>query len=339
VSESANVFRIKAKTLSAVLSKMMGVPVSRATYQTKPLQGGTVGDVRLVTGVAVCPDGDVPYKVVLKTQKKWTRHGDPLSWRREYDLYNSGLCALFGDGLCWPTCYHSEEAVNETRLWLEYIDGVTGAQLTIEHNEQAATELGRFQGRVFSETPHTLQNFPNLSKADGMKNFYLHYRSWDEVYDYVRKANCDIPPHLCKMIIDADEKSADVWKSIEKLPVVLCHRDFWVTNIFVSDGKIRLIDWDTTGWGYLGEDVISLIADESDVNQMLELYNRLVPAYRRGFQEFADISQIPSLYVYERIVMHFGYRLVEWYLDADSPERKALQVETLQKIYEMGKMS
>jgi len=46
---------------------------------------------------------------------------------------------------------------------------------------------------------------------------------------------------------------------IERLPVVLCHRDFWVANIFYKDQKILLLDWDTTGWGYMGEDIASWI--------------------------------------------------------------------------------
>jgi hypothetical protein len=33
----------------------------------------------------------------------------------------------------------------------------------------------------------------------------------------------------------------------------------------------------------------------------------------------------------------FGYRLIEWYLNAESPAEKNLHLETLQKIYEMGK--
>ena len=32
----------------------------------------------------------------------------------------------------------------------------------------------------------------------------------------------------------------------------------------------------------------------------------------------------------------YGYRLVEWFMDAELPEEKVLQIDTLQKIYEMG---
>jgi len=52
------------------------------------------------------------------------------------------------------------------------------------------------------------------------------------------------------------------------LPIVLCHRDFWIENIFLSQGKLRLIDWDCVGWGFAGEDIASLIADDKDVEYM-----------------------------------------------------------------------
>jgi hypothetical protein len=47
-------------------------------------------------------------------------------------------------------------------------------------------------------------------------------------------------------------------------------------QIYSSDDKIALIDWDTAGWGYMGEGIASLIADESDVNYMTEYYNRCI---------------------------------------------------------------
>ena len=137
------------------------------------------------------------------------------------------------------------------------------------------------------------------------------------------------------MIISADNNAENIWSCVETLPVVFCHRDFWVTNIFYVDGNIMLIDWDTTGWGYMGEDIISLIADEADVDHMVEYYRKCVPAYCRGFSEYADITHITDLYIRERTILHFGYRLVECYLDADSDDKKELQINTLQKIYEM----
>ena len=332
---------INHEALTRVLSKMLGMKIIRADCQIGQLHGGTLGDVRLVTGMArTAGGGELPYSVVLKTQKKWERYGDPLSWRREYDLYTSELGATFSCSFRWPACYHAEINIeeNETQLWMEYIDGVSGKDLTVEMLEQAALELGRWQGRLYAEQPIFLRKLTNLGRAEDLKNYYLHYRSWNVVYDYIRANDCEIPGHLCEMLIEVDDNADEIWNRIEKLPIVLCHRDFWVANIIHSNGKVILIDWDTTGWGYLGEDIKSLVADEADLDHMVECYRKCVPAYYRGFSEYADVSYIADHCVHEMILVNVGYRLVENYIYAESPDEKTLQVNVLQKIYEMGDM-
>jgi len=315
---------------------MLDTNITHVDYETEQLQGGTVGNVTLIKGMAYSSAGkELPFKVVLKITKKWERYNDPDSWRREYDLYASCLGEFFTDELNWPTCYHMEITDNETRLWLEYIDGISGQDLTGEMYERASYELGRFQGKLYADTPPELKTITNLSEPEAMEKFYRHYKSWDIVYDYVHSDASEIPKHLCEMIISADENADDVFRNVNNLPVVLCHRDFWITNIFYNSGHIALIDWDTTGWGYLGEDITSLIADEADIDNMIENYHRCVSAYRRGFSEYVDISHIDNLYIKERIVLHFGYRLVEWYLHAKTPKEKQFHVATLQKIYEI----
>ena len=329
---------INERALVQALCNMLNTEIKQADFQTTQLHGGTLGDVQLVTGNCETADGrTMPYKIVSKTQKKWKRHGDPGSWRREYDLYKSDFGALFSDSFRWAKCYLAQinEEENETEIWMEYIEGVSGLDLTGDMYERAAEELGRFQGRLYAERPAVLQNLTNLSKVEYVKGFYLHYRSWKEVYDYIRSDDCEIPKHICKMLIDVDENENEIWSCIEKLPIVLCHRDFWVTNIIHGDNKTILIDWDTAGWGYLGEDIASLIADEADVPNMAEYYQRCVSSYYRGFSEYVDVSHITKHCVRELILLLFGYRIVEWYKFAKTPDGKTLHLNTLQNVYEM----
>lgn len=330
---------IKSETLTYVLSKILGTNIVHADYKIKQLQGGTLGNVQLVTGTANTTDGKkLPYNVVWKKQKKWERYSDPNSWRREYDLYTSDFGKLFNDSLRWPECYHTEINGDEIQIWMEYVNGTSGLNLTGEMYERAARELGRFQGRLYVEQPVILQTLTNLSKVDYMKNFYLHYRSWNEVYDYIRSSDCPIPKHLCDMLINIDTHSDEIFNRIERLPIVLCHRDFWVANIFSHNDKILLIDWDTAGWGYMGEDIASLIADEADVNHMVEYYRRCVRAYYTGFSEYANTPNFPDHCIYEFILLGFGYRLVESYKFTESPNEKMYHLNMLQKIYEMKEL-
>jgi thiamine kinase-like enzyme len=133
------------------------------------------------------------------------------------------------------------------------------------------------------------------------------------------------------MLIEADDSADEIWSHIEALPIVLCHRDFWITNIFYKDGKIILIDWDTAGWGYVGEDIKSLIADEADVDHMLLYYQKCIPAYYKGFSEYADLSHIKRHCIREMILAHYGYRLVEWYIDAKAPDKKHCKLALCKK--------
>ncbi len=329
---------IELEKLIYTLSKRFNTNIISTDYETVPLHGGTVGNVQLVTGIAETEDGEkLPYRIVLKIQKKWERFGDPDSWRREYDLYSSDLATTFSQAFRWPECYHAEfnPEGNEYYLWLEYIEGVTGLDLTADMFEKAALELGRFQGKLYAEQPPALQSLTNLSDHDLMKKRYLHYRSWPVVYDYIRSEDCELPVHLRQMLINIDEQADEIFTRIDKLPRVLCHRDFWITNIIYTEGKFAVIDWDTSGWGYMGEDLASLIADESDIDKMVEFYERCIPAYYKGFSEYADVSQNSDHCVYQMILLAFGYRLIEGYINSESEEEKRNHVHTLQKIYEM----
>jgi hypothetical protein len=325
-------------TLKHVLNKSLNRKIINTDYQIKELHGGTLGDVKLISGNAESIDNEkILYKIVKKIQKKWKRHGDPNSWRREYDLYTSDLGGYFSDTFSWPEIYYTKmnENEDEIQIWMEYIDGVSGLNLTGGMYEFAAEELGSFQGKLYAKKPDFLKNFSNLSSVEYMENFYLHYRSWKVVYDYIRSDDCKIPRHLCKMLIDTDENFDEILNRIKNLPIVLCHRDFWVTNIFYQNGRLFLIDWDTAGWGYFGEDLASLIADEADIMNMVEHYHKCIPAYYKGFSEYVDVSHIKDNCVYELILLMFGYRIVEWYINGKTDSEKTMHIDTLQKVYEM----
>lgn len=364
----AEQIQIKSETLSHVLSKMLSVDIIRASCQTKQLQGGTLGDVRLVTGMAETIEGKkLPYKVVLKIQKKWERPGDPDSWRREYDLYTSDFGKVFADLLRWPEYYHAEMNDEEIHLWIEYIDGISGDRLEIETLELAATELGRFQGKIYKQK-EMLRNTNFLSEPDALRKNYEQWHTQTFSYEFLisdqcrlpgflkqmlkngeiqlysgksfeygclRSVRCDIPEYLKQMLFDIDDNRDAIFNSLKRLPVVLCHRDFWIENIFLSDGRIRLIDWDCAGFGYLGEDIASLIYDDTETENLHEYFRRIIPAYIKGISEYLEVPQDFNKYIQKMILIVFGYRTVQDYIFTQSPDAKEEQVKRLQKIYEM----
>jgi hypothetical protein len=317
---------------------MLGKTVISADCQIERLHGGTLGDVRLVAGTAETAGGRrIPVKAVWKTQKKWERRGDPGSWRREYDLYTSELHTVFTDRLRWPVCYHAEIHDDEIQLWLEYIDGVSGGGLTADMMEQAAEELGRLQGRLYAQPPAFLKDAANLNTKEYLQTEYRHWTPETAEYQYLRAGDCALPEHLRRMLTGMDDQADAMLERIERLPVVFCHQDFWIENVFWTDGKIRLIDWDTTGWGYLGEDVAALIADEIQYENLDEYYRRLIPAYYKGVSEYMDVSSIRENCILEIILLRFGYRFVQTYLFSPSPEERDGCVTALQKIYDISR--
>lgn len=219
----------------------------------------------------------------MKKQVKWKRYGDVNSWRREYDLYQSGLHEEFLNDFSWPACYFAELKGDSFEIWMDYIEGSTGTSLTIGMYQKAAFSLGRFQGKLYQNHPNTIQKITNLSTVDYVKKFYEHYRSWGEVYNYIRSVQCELSNHLCEMMIHFDARSNEVFKKLDMLPIVLCHRDYRSTNIFNTGDHIYAIDWDTAGFGYFGEDIASLIAEETDPAKMKDYFQACIPAYKKRF--------------------------------------------------------
>lgn len=324
------------QTLLEVLTKKLKKDIIKATYRLKALHGGTVGTVYLVTGIATSANQqNSTYQIVLKKQRKWERYGDVFSWRREFDLYSSNLSQTFPNDFSWPECYHKVLNEDTFEIWMDYIDAPSGKLLTLKMYDKAALALGQFQGKLYRDKPDLLSNINNLSSKDYVKSFYKHYRSWNEVYDYIRSSECDLSKDICQMLIDLDNHDQDVFDKLDRLPIVFCHRDYWNENIFCVNEQIVAIDWDTAGYGYFGEDIASLIVDETDPARMVEYFRTCTKAYLQGFSQYVDINVNVLQTVHDIILLMFGYRLVESYKFASNQSEKMLAKEALQSIYEM----
>lgn len=359
--------------LCKVLTAMLGQTAEVARCREEQLHGGTLGDVKLFSGSAKTADGTVqPFRAVQKKQKKWERDGDPDSWRREYDLAVSDFSSVFTDSLRWPDCYiaelHEKPSGEETEIWMEFIDGISGSDLTMRMLEQTAYELGVFQGRLYRQ-PEKLTSLTFLSDPGFPEREYAkwhkqtfdyqflcsdqcrvpeHVRNmirsnpWDNgktiEYNYLRSAECGIPEHLKQMLTDIDENRTVIFEKMKRLPVVFCHRDLWIENIFWSDGTIVLIDWDGAGFGYLGEDIASLIADDTESDCIPEYYRKLIPAYYEGISKYLPLPAVTDSCIREMIVTKFGYRAVQAHMFSDSQEGRREAVERLQKFYDLKEL-
>ncbi len=356
------------ENINIALSNLFGKRMTCAAYEAQVLDGGTLGDVRLISGQAADEKGrKETFKLVYKAQKKWMRLGDPPSWRREYDLYAQGFERLFADELRWPKCYHAQLEGEETRIWMEYLEGVSGGELSLETLERAALELGRFQSRIARE-PRLAQNTACLSDRGFPRREFTQWHTQMFSYEFLISDKCrlpgrikhmlrdgkitlyegksfeyaclrsgenDMPVHLTAMLKDIDRRAEGIFEEFDRLPTVLCHRDFWIANIILSGGKIRLIDWDGAGWGFAGEDIASLISDDVPAEKIGEYRRRLIPRYYEGLSEYmdADIPKTPLLR--DMILTKFGYRYFQDYFYEQSEEERRGAIAMLQAIYDL----
>jgi thiamine kinase-like enzyme len=182
-----------------------------------------------------------------------------------------------------------------------------------------------------------MQFINNLSNVEFMKAEFLRYIGWQELLNKMSAEDSVLPKHLCEMLFNIKDNREAVFERFGKLPVVLCHRDYWVTNIFHTDETVFAIDWDTAGWGYLGEDISSLVADDADVTRMVEHFRICVPEYYRGFNEHAR-ADVRNNRVYELILLMFAYRIAENHMGAKCLNEKRTHADTLQRIYEIGEI-
>ena len=333
--------QIDSNILNHVASKILSKTITHTTHTSRQLQGGTVGDVQLLSGTAHTADGEaLPFHVVLKTQKKWERWRDPNSWRREYDFYKLDLSEAFSSAFRRPECYDAEFSEEGTRLWMEYIQGVSGDDLTVPMMEKAAYELGLFQGRLHAQ-PSCLAGAANMRDVNARETHFRHWKPKNLEYSYIRSADCPIPKHLRDMIIDIDSRADDIFQRIRKLPVVLYHGDYWTENIIYANDTIAALDWDTAGWGYLGEDIVSLITDETNPALWAEYKAKLIPAYFKGISAYMDIDSSAMEAAISDMILTDSYNNVCYYMrslaenDEESFEDAEYHLNELEMRYEV----
>lgn len=354
------------------LTNMLKKTVCSFEYKETALDGGTIGDVRLISGNAITDTNEkIPFKIVYKSHEKFERPGDPDSWRREYDLYNSDIDKSFTNSFRWPECYHAEISEEKFEIWMEYIDAPSGLDLDANMLEKAAFEIGRWQGEILAEPTLTkkIKNFGdpgflqrNFSQwhtqtmsyefiiSDGcrlpkhIKKYYsenkeLINHSKSIEYNILRTEICTLPQQLKQMLIDFDEKQNEIFENFRRLPIVVCHRDYWNENIFYDNGQIISIDWDTTGWGYLGEDIAQLIFDDIDIKYFDVYIKKLIPAYYRGFDGVAGISENDirnsKAAIRDFILAVYGYRTVQTHMFTTNIEKKTQAEKKLQIVYDL----
>jgi hypothetical protein len=225
----------------------------------------------------------------------WVAGGDPGHrnyWKREWLAFSSGLLdALPGELRTPRTLLTTEPNPDEAWIWMEDVEGRSGATWEIADYDSCAFDLGTTQA-AFASGRAALPNEPWLSR---------HWlRGWVEVAgasiglieDDAAFALPDLAP-LARL----RPRLRELWAACEQLltivetaPQTVVHLDFWPSNLIAADdGTTVAIDWSQVGIGAVGQDLDQLVLDPvwmrvlPDV-AIEELESHVLPGYGSGLR-------------------------------------------------------
>ena len=212
---------------------------------------------------------------------------------REPLLYERGLPDTYIEAsIELPRLLGRFERDDAVALWLEDIDGHSGAALTPDNYAHIARRLGRAHGRVSQGAGS--DTFP---WSRGFLPDYL--ASWsDAPWEKLTDDDAWSAPLIAANFSDRDRRELvqlcaerdEMLSWATRLPQTICHHDVWPNNVFDFDDHTTLIDWSFAGYGHLGADVGNLVTDScGDLLQPTALLDELdatvTAAYRGGLED------------------------------------------------------
>lgn len=263
--DSLNPLDLPKSYVSAIARQASGDERFQAqTWRCEPVQGGfgsAVGGTALYR-LRVESAGDRRCSLVLKLlyRRPQETEASPYYWKREFEIYRSGMLAQMPRAsFVPPRIYALEERDDACWIWMEDIEDSKGAW-TLEDFADVAERLGRFNGAW-------------LAQASRPADHWLS-RSWhasllpalSDSFDSLEQALAH-PLARLTLPLDAKAEIESIWRdrgrfaaALSRLPRTFCHYDAFRRNILFRQGDAVLLDWALAGIGAIGEDLVSLVA-------------------------------------------------------------------------------
>lgn len=328
---------IEQSSVLTALGQKFSCEIRSADYTAEILQGGTVGQVVKLTGHAETQDEPLPFSIVVKTQKKWDRHGDPGCWRREYDIYRQGLPRQLLQTIRLPQCYHLEEDMEQVRIYMEFIEGKTGnTQLHADELALAARRLGAMQAdfHLHGKKDHScLRSFPAVNSS-----FDLWFGRMGPLLQNPIEG---FPETLRYTLNQTAERAPQLLHSFQNLPRTLCQGDVHHDNLILQDGsrgtEVYLIDWDSAGYGFMGEDAVDVLMEafvysDREVS-LFPLYRQtILDSYCAGVQSGGVGFAISDALFRDLAALSWGFRIADLFLYYQDDPSKNRCIEILETM-------
>ncbi len=218
-------------------------------------------------------------------------------WRRELEVYDSGLLKNVA-GIRAPQFHGLDERPDgAVWLWLEHVQGSSGANWPLDRYMLAARHLGEFSG---SWLRGHLPDDAWLSR-DWLRGWSQRMNGPD-LWALVREPEPWRHPLIRAAFSDAwaeryrrcaDERPL-LWDARRSLSPCVCHFDAYSRNLIGRTGprgeeETVLVDWAFTGIGAIGEDVgqlaaASVVFEDVPAQQAWELFDGCLESYVKGLR-------------------------------------------------------
>lgn len=295
---------INSNMLKSIVAKVLDDDsIEIINWNSEILSGGTIGDVFLIKGSALSnavkeSNSEIPnsihWAVTLKVLRERVRFGDPESWSREVEMYQSDIFNKLSSNIRVPKCLGiSKNENNEIWLWMEYVNGKTGNELYLEDYGLVSRHLGELQGSYLQmdKLPKQAWLSTEFLAASQVVLWGTRAISW-VLSNQFNSEKCGIGNKVLQEVINLWRERDRFISVLNKSPRTLCHRDFNPGNIVLEKSpegieKTVVFDWDCTGIGVVGEDVADLFMEalvfyDYDIEKACEIREMILSNYLLG---------------------------------------------------------
>ncbi|XMB67144.1 aminoglycoside phosphotransferase family protein [Mycoplasmatota bacterium zrk1] len=291
--------------IKPIIGKMYKEEVEILSFNVNENKDGTLGEIYLISGECKSAVKVLNYDIVLKIQGKWSRFGDPESWLREKNIYESELMFVIKDII--PKAFLIEEKDDKIWIWMEKAKGSHDRNLSVDDYGRISSEIGRLQGKF-------IDNLPTYSWLSDKYWIIKNINIWSGDAVNWLTDNELLSKECTNNLLEAWENREEYIDFLLSMPKTLCHRDLTPGNVFVGD-KVSIIDWDSTGIGIIGEDIVDLFAEalvyyDFDLDKTFDLEKELITNYYESLRDHGikleDIRRVFKLY----LLLNWSFRVI-----------------------------
>ncbi|VAW37508.1 hypothetical protein MNBD_CHLOROFLEXI01-949 [hydrothermal vent metagenome] len=223
--------------------------------------GGAVGGTALYrfTGQT---EQNVLWSLVLKIlyERPGESETSPYYWKREYELYRSGLLNRLPDvGLTPPTIYGFAQFSDSCWIWMADIQDEKKSWALADYRV-VSRRLGRFNGAYLCNQP--IPDDVWLSDSWHCAIVPPLADTFERLDDFMQHplAQCALPLTEKEAILSIWQERDRFCNALATLPQTFCHLDAFRRNIFHREQDSILIDWAMAGRAAIGEELVTMVS-------------------------------------------------------------------------------